>query len=67
LGLAPEWSTGIGGLFTLEARHTGHVFTDDAGTAQAKAHTLLVLAARFEQINGAWTWRQFVRIDNLTD
>jgi iron complex outermembrane receptor protein len=28
---------------------------------------LLGLSARFEQTAGAWTWRQFVRIDNLMD
>ncbi len=43
------------------------MLTDDANSAQAKAYTLLGLAARFEQTTGPWTWRQFVRIDNLTD
>jgi iron complex outermembrane recepter protein len=64
---APELAAGIGSVFTLEARHSGQVFADDANSAQAGAHTLLGLAARFEQKIGAWTWRQFVRIDNLTD
>ena len=67
LGWLPDWAASIGGLFTLEARHTGHVFANDANTAQAQAHTLLGLSARFEQKTGLWTWRQFVRIDNLTD
>jgi iron complex outermembrane receptor protein len=67
LGWAPGFAASIGGLFTLEARHTGSVFANDANTARAKDHTLLGLSARFEQTTGAWTWRQFLRIDNLND
>jgi len=67
VGWAPKFAAAIGGVFTLEARHSGQVFANDANSAQAKAHTLLGLAARFEQTTGAWTWRQFVRIDNLSD
>ena len=40
----------------------------DSGSASIPAgHTLLGIGARFEQTTGAWTWREFVRIDNLTD
>ncbi len=67
LGWAPDVAAGIGGQFALEARHSGRVFANDANTAQADGHTLLGLSARFAQTTGAWTWRQFVRIDNLTD
>ena len=67
VGWAPDWAAGLGGLFTLEARHSGMVLANDTNTAPAQAHTLLGLGARFEQTTGAWTWRQFVRIDNLTD
>lgn len=67
LAWAPAATAGIGGVFTLEARHTGAVFVNDANTDAAAAHTLLGIGARFEQTAGAWTWRQFVRIDNLTD
>jgi iron complex outermembrane receptor protein len=67
VGWAPDLAASIGGLFALEVRHTGKVFANDDNTAQAKAHTLLGLSARFEQTTGAWTWRQFVRIDNLTN
>jgi iron complex outermembrane receptor protein len=67
VGWAPDLAAGIGGVFTLEARHTGSVWADDANTARASSHTLLGLVARFEQASGPWTWRQFVRIDNLTD
>jgi iron complex outermembrane receptor protein len=67
---APAAASSIGGVFTLEARHTGGVFANDANSvanAFAAGHTLLGIGARFEQTTGAWTWREFVRIDNLTD
>ena len=67
---APAAAAAIGGVFTLEARHTGSIFANDANstsTALAEGHTLLGIGARFEQTTGAWTWREFVRIDNLTD
>jgi iron complex outermembrane receptor protein len=70
LAWAPTFASGIGGVFTLEARHTGSVFANDANTtstARAEAYTLLGIGARFEQTTGVWTWREFVRIDNLTD
>jgi iron complex outermembrane receptor protein len=67
LGWAPKFAAGIGGQFALEARHMSRVFANDANTAQADGYTLLGLSARFEQKAGVWTWRQFVRIDNLTD
>lgn len=67
LGWAPDIAAGIGGQFALEARHSSKVFANDANTAQAGAYTLMGLSARFEQTAGAWTWRQFVRIDNLMD
>ena len=67
VGWAPDWAVGIGGQFALEARHSGRVYANDANTAQADGYTLLGLSARFEQNAGAWTWRQFVRVDNLMD
>ena len=54
-------------IFTLEARHTGRVFVNDLNSDASAGHTLLSIGARFEQTTGAWTWREFVRIDNLTD
>lgn len=67
---APAMAAAIGGVFTLEARHTGSVFANDTNTvsnAFEKGYTLFSLGARFEQTTGAWTWREFIRIDNLTD
>ncbi|MFN7122074.1 MAG: TonB-dependent receptor family protein [Hydrogenophaga sp.] len=67
---APAMAAAIGGVFTLEARHTGSVFANDVNstsTALAAGHTLYSIGARFEQTTGVWTWREFVRVDNLTD
>ncbi|MBX3609372.1 MAG: TonB-dependent receptor [Hydrogenophaga sp.] len=67
LAWTPPWARAVGGVFSMEARHTGRVYVNDLNTDAAGAHTLLSLGARFEQRVGPWTWRQFVRIDNLTD
>ncbi len=64
---APAFASSIGGAFTLEARHTGRVFVNDLNSDAAAGHTLFSVGARFEQTTGAWTWREFVRVDNLTD
>jgi len=67
LGWAPRWAAAAGAVFTLEARRSGRVFVNDLNTDAAEAHTLFALGARFEQVRGAWTLRQFVRLDNATD
>jgi iron complex outermembrane receptor protein len=67
LAWTPPWARGVGGVFTLEARHTGRVYVNDLNTDAAASHTLFALGARFEQVHGPWTWRQVLRIDNLTD
>lgn len=67
LAWSPAFASRVGGVFTVEARHTGRVFVNDLNSDAAAGHTLLGLGARFEQTTGAWTWREFVRIDNLTD
>ena len=63
----PRWAASVGGAFTLDARHLSKVHVNDGNTDAAGAHTLLGLGARLEQPMGAWTLREFVRIDNLTD
>lgn len=60
----PGWA---GSVFTLEATHTGRMAVNDRNTDFAEASTLFNLGVRFEQNRGDWTWRQFLRIDNLTD
>lgn len=67
LAWSPRWAASAGGLFTLEARHVGRVYVNDLNTDAAQSHTLFALGARFEQVQGPWTFRQFLRIDNLSD
>lgn len=67
LAWTPRWAAPVGGVFTLEARRSGRVFVNDLNTDAAEAYTLFALGARFEQSTGPWTWRQFLRLDNLTD
>lgn len=64
---APALASSIGGVFNLEARHTGRVFVNDLNSDAAAGYTLFSLGARFEQTTGAWTWREFLRVDNATD
>lgn len=61
--LAGTWAAGT--VFTFDVRHTGAVFVNDLNSDAAAGHTLLGLGARFVQNTGAWTWRQFIRVDNL--
>ena len=64
---APAFASGLGGVFTAEARHIGRVFVNDRNSDAAASHTLYSLGARLEQTTGSWTWREFIRVDNLTD
>ncbi len=64
LAWEPGWANSV---FTLEATHTGRMAVNDRDTDFTDASTLFNLGARFEQQRGDWTWREFVRIDNLTN
>ena len=66
-GLELSAEDGVGSV-TLSGAYTMLRARCDSGSASIPAgHTLLGIGARFEQTTGAWTWREFVRIDNLTD
>jgi iron complex outermembrane receptor protein len=64
LAWEPGWA---GSVFTLEVMHTGRMAVNDANTDAAPASTLVNLGLRLEQKLGAWTLREFVRIDNATN
>ena len=49
----------------LEMRHTGKVFVDDRNTDTAPKVTVFNLRAALTQSVGKWTFKEFVRIDNL--
>lgn len=67
LAWAPGFASGVGATFTGEVRHTGRVFVDDLNSDAGAGHMLFSLGARFEQKLDAWTWREFIRVDNLID
>jgi iron complex outermembrane receptor protein len=51
----------------LEMRHTGKVYVDDRNTDAAPGATIFNLRAALTQTVGKWTFKEFVRIDNLGD
>ncbi|TFY96956.1 TonB-dependent receptor family protein [Ramlibacter rhizophilus] len=62
------WQHRPWGLETaLELRHVGEVAVNDLNTDSAPAYSTLALRATLEQRRGPWLWREFVRIDNLTE
>lgn len=67
LAWTPAWASAVGGTFTFETRYTGRVAVNDLNSDSAAGHALFALGARFEQVQGPWTWRQFLRVDNLSD
>ncbi|QHE87715.1 TonB-dependent receptor [Hydrogenophaga sp. BPS33] len=60
----PGWANSV---FTLEALHTGRMAVNDRNTDFTAASTVFNLGVRFEQQRGDWTWREFLRVDNVTD
>ncbi len=51
----------------LEMRHTGKVYVDDHNTDAVPGATIFNLRAALTQTVGKWTFKEFVRIDNLGD
>ncbi len=51
----------------LEWRHVGRIPVDDANGDAAAAAATANLRVSLEQAVGRWTFREFVRVDNLTD
>ena len=74
-GIAPRqghvrlaWDTGWqGGIVTLDVHHSAATPANDRNTAEAPAYTVANLGVRFQQNVGAWQWREFVRVDNVTN
>lgn len=60
----PGWA---GSTFTLALRHSGAVPVNDRNNDSAAAFTVADLGVRFQQQRGPWTFRQFARVDNLTN
>jgi len=66
--LQAAWDTGwAGSRVTLDTRHVGRVIVNDLNTDSAAAYTLFDLGVQVKQDQGDWTFREFIRVDNLTD
>ena len=62
------WEAARGVTLSAEALHRGDMTVDDRGSGRkAPAHTLLNLALATEQTQGAWTFEQLLRLDNVFD
>ena len=51
----------------LEAQYAGKVYVNDRNTDAAPSYTVVNLRAGLEQAAGAWTLREFVRVNNIGD
>lgn len=62
------WSdTASGFSVALEARANARVWANDENTAAAPSYTIANLRLGLEQKSGTLQWREFLRIDNLSD
>ncbi len=55
------------GVFTMDMRHMGQITANDTNSDAADAYTTVNLGGQFQQISGAWQWKEFVRIDNVAN
>lgn len=62
------WRHPRGGFHAaIELRHAARVYVNEANSDAAKAYTVGAIRMGLEQRPGAWRFRQFVRIDNVSD
>ena len=60
----PDWS---GFSVALEAQYADKLYVNERNTDAAPAYTVANVRAGFEQRVGAWTLREFARVNNLAD
>jgi len=51
----------------LEAQYAGKVYVNDRNTDAAPSYAIANVRAGLEQGSGAWTFREFVRVNNIFD
>lgn len=61
------WQASAGLSFGAELRAAGRVFTDDFNSDSAPAYAVFGGRMQLEQRRARWRFREFLRIDNLTD
>lgn len=57
----------IGFSTALEARYNGKVYVNDLNSDAADSYAVFNWRAGFEQSSGGWRFKEFVRVENLTD
>jgi iron complex outermembrane recepter protein len=60
----PEW---YGISAGIEGQYAGKVYVNDRNTDAAPSYAIANVRLGFEQAAGAWTFREFVRVNNLFD
>ena len=62
------WRHPRGGFHAaIELRHVARVYVNEANSDAAKAYTIGAVRLGLEQRPGAWRFKQFLRIDNVSD
>jgi len=57
----------LGFFSALEGRHNSEVYVNDINTDKAPSYTIFNIRAGFEQNLTNWRFKQYVRIENITD
>jgi len=60
----PDW---YGISAAIEGQYAGKVYVNDRNTDAAPSYAIANVRVGFEQAAGAWTFREFVRVNNLFD
>lgn len=55
------------GVFTMELRHLGQITANDTNTELTDPYTVLNLGTKFQQTSGDWTFKEFLRVDNIAN
>jgi iron complex outermembrane receptor protein len=63
-----SWKYAPLGFYTaLEARYNSKVYVNDINTDSASSYTIYNIRAGFQQTLNNWAFKEFLRIENLTD
>lgn len=57
----------LGFFSALEARHNSEVYVNDINTDKAPSYTIFNIRAGFEQNLSQWRFKEYLRIENITD
>ena len=51
----------------MELRHLGQIAANDTNTELTDPYTVLNLGTKFQQTSGDWTFKEFLRVDNIAN